>query len=516
MPKIDSRRLVESRWKLPVLGGIFLGTSYYVPWLIFNLIAFLPLLLWIDGNLHANRYTRLRAGLLFGFVAHLITLHFVAALLVWTWLPVLLYFAFAGALAVRISISIWLASSLRRRTGWSWGLLLPVCWIPLEWLLTFGDLRMTGDHLAHTVAGYPFLIQFADLGGHYAVGFVLLSVNGLLYEALLAPVGKRRRSAMALAILVAAVLAYDAWRWFSPEEGAETLRVALVQPNVPLSVKRSEESENEQLKALFRLSHDARGLEPQLIVWPETARPSPIYHWLDRPDTYAMNDVQLLAESMAVPFVVGVELVRIHTVDDFTYYNAVVAVDADGEIDPTWAGKVYLVPFVESLPFRALFGGLVEGRSGAWEWISGGFSRGPRNVVMEVAGTRLGTLVCFEQLFPDLARGLRNHGARVQLVVTNDAWFGRTAFQRYQADVVRLRAIENRSPFVRAANTGISGFVDARGRYHEATPLFEEAVAAFDLRLASGRTPYGTVGDVAASGSTLALVLLLVWARRRG
>ncbi len=94
-----------------------------------------------------------------------------------------------------------------------------------------------------------------------------------------------------------------------------------------------------------------------------------------------------------------------------------------------------------------------------------------------------------------LSRDLRNRGAELQAVITNDAWWGRTAFQQYQADALRFRAIENRTSFVRVANTGISGFVDRRGRYHGLTPLFEEAVRVFDLERAGPPTVYDRIGD---------------------
>jgi apolipoprotein N-acyltransferase len=116
--------------------------------------------------------------------------------------------------------------------------------------------------------------------------------------------------------------------------------------------------------------------------------------------------------------------------------------------------------------------------------------------------------VCYEQLFPDRARRLRNAGANLQLVLTNDAWYGRTPFQWYQANAVRLRAIENRSAFVRAANTGISGFVDRRGRYHERTALFEQAVAVSDVAVAGDPTLYDRLGDVVVVVAALTLAVV--------
>jgi apolipoprotein N-acyltransferase len=241
-----------------------------------------------------------------------------------------------------------------------------------------------------------------------------------------------------------------------------------------------------------------------------------LYHWLERPETYGMPDVQLLARELETPLLVGVEYLRVRTRDDYDLYNAAMLVDARGVLDPTWAAKIYLVPFVEATPFRSLLGPLVEGRGGEWDWLAGGFLSGPRDTLFEIGGARVGVLVCYEQLFAELSRDLRNAGAEMQIVITNDAWFGRTWFQHYQANALRLRAIENRSSFVRVANTGVSGFVDRRGRYHRRTPLFDTAVEVHDVALTSERTLYDRSGDVIVGMILLGLVWVLVSAYRNG
>jgi apolipoprotein N-acyltransferase len=135
-------------------------------------------------------------------------------------------------------------------------------------------------------------------------------------------------------------------------------------------------------------------------------------------------------------------------------------------------------------------------------------------VVIEVAGARVGVLVCYEELFPELPRRLRNAGAEFQVLITNDAWWGRTAFQHYLVDALRLRAIESRTDIVRVANTGISGFVDSRGRYRQMTPLFEEAVEVADVARTTGRTVHDRTGDLIVGLSLLLAATAAIWARR--
>jgi apolipoprotein N-acyltransferase len=506
-------------WKLPLLSGVLLGVAYLPgPFLAFNLSAFVPLLWWLESNRDASAFRRLSAGFVFGWVVHLISLHFTYAMLEQSWLAALLYLGFSVALGVRIALSIALLGWLRKRSGLSLVVLLPMVWVSFEWIQgLLPDLRMTGDHLAHTVAGYPFLVQFADLIGPYGVTAVLLAINGLLCEVLTKwgrPVGRRPREV--LVVLLAAVLAYDLWAWNRPEPPHRTLRVALVQPNISLAVKHDAESRAEQRQKLTELSRRAASQGAELILWPESARPGPLYHWVDRPETYAMSDVSALARSLGVPILTGVEYARVRGSDDYDLFNAAMGVDRDGRLLEEWGAKTYLVPFVEATPFRSVFGPLVEGRGGQWRWLAGGFLPGPDSIVLPIAGTRVGVLVCYEQLFPDLARNLRSSGAELQVVITNDAWFGRTVFQTYQANAVRLRAIENRTAFVRVANTGISGFIDRRGRYHQKTRLFEEAVEVRDVHLSTQPTVYSRTGDVVAwSALTLTVAATLPIRRRR-
>jgi len=492
------QRASRNAWQLPLLSGLLFGASYFSPLPLLDFLAFVPLLVRLEHVAAQPRGGGFVPGLLYGLTAYLIGLHFYWALLVFTWLSGLLYFLFAGALGLRVGLTMMLLVWLRRRTRWSYALLLPMCWLSFEWLQTLGDLRMTGDHVAHSLARHPFLIQFADLLGPYAVGAFMLVVNGLLYETLFA--GRReacRRAALVLAGLLVLVLGYDSWAWFRPQPDLPELRVALVQPDIAqLDKMDPERTADAQRRTLHELTREAARERPDLIVWPESARPDPVFHWLDRPETYAMPEVQALAREVGTSLLVGVEYVRVRDPGDYDLFNGAIVVDAQGRLSPRWAAKRYLVPFVEALPFRGLFGSLVEGRGGEWQWVAGNFRPAPDSAVVEVGDARVGVLVCFEELFPELTRGLRNDGAEFQVVITNDAWWGRTAFQRYLVDALRLRAIESRTDIVRVANTGISGFVDRRGRYHQLTPLFEPAVEVRDVQRSTTRTLYDRIGDL--------------------
>jgi apolipoprotein N-acyltransferase len=139
-----------------------------------------------------------------------------------------------------------------------------------------------------------------------------------------------------------------------------------------------------------------------------------------------------------------------------TYYNSAILLSAQGKHLCRY-DKIHLVPFGEYIPFNKLLSFL--------ETIVpiGEFSRGKIFTVFPFPD-KFSVLICFEDLFPEISRQFVKRGAGLLVNITNDAWFGKTSapYQHLQASV--LRAVENRRFLVRAANTGISGFIDPGGK----------------------------------------------------
>ena len=520
---ITSGNFVIERWarhpyKLPAAAGVALAFGYFTLGLVVpNCVAFIPLLIWIDAQIDRPWRVWRNGGFVFGMALNLLILSWMRSMLQFSFLAVFAYLGLAALFSAGSSLAVIALAWLRKRTRWSFTVLLPAVWLTLEWVQAQGDLRMTAQHLGQSLGAVPFVVQFADLVGPYGVGLVLLLSSALLYEAWNAASGASRVRWLATwGLLVGAVLGYDAWAWAHPPATNGSLRIAFLQPNVPLALKMDPADDLREDRLLADLTRKAAGMRAQVVIWPETARPHAIYKMTARPETYAMPEVQALAKENGVTIVAGAEQVVTHDKGRIEVYNAVFVVHPDGSLEPTWAAKVYLVPFVEAVPFEFLLGPLLSGRGGWAHWLGGGFVPGPKATPLPVAGTELGVSVCYEELFFDLQRGLRNAGAKVQAVVTDDAWFGTTFFQDYQANTVRLRAIENRSAFVRVANTGISMFVDPLGRDADRTEMFVEAVRVHDVPLTDGRTVYDRIGDVPAWAAVAMVAAAGFTAWRRG
>jgi apolipoprotein N-acyltransferase len=503
--------------KLPGLAGLILAFGYFPLGLVIpNLVALVPLLYWIDANLDRPWRSWRNAGFVFGMAVFLPGLSWMRSMLAFSFLGLFAYLGLAAIFAAGVSFATIALAWLRKRTGWSYSILLPAVWLTLEWCEAQGDLRMTAQHLGQSLGTVPFLMQFADLAGPYGVGLALLLTNAFGYQAWRARSrGGRARSLAALVILTAAILAYDGWKWTHPPQPSGALRIAFLQPNIPLAMKWDSAEDARQDQLLADLTRKAATMGAEVVIWPETARPRPLFFRPEHAGSYALPEVQALAKSTGVTIVAGTEYVVLRGKDDHDAYNAAFVVHQDGTLDRTWIAKVYLVPFVEAIPFEPVLGPLLAGRGGWAHWLSGGFRPGPEETPLPVAGAKMGVSVCYEELFFDLQRSLRNAGATVQAVITNDAWFGTTFFQAYQANTVRLRAIENRTAFIRVANTGISMFVDPLGRDAERTRLDTQEVRVREVPLTVERTVYDRVGDVAAWAAigTLLTATLVAWRR---
>ena len=154
--------------------------------------------------------------------------------------------------------------------------------------------------------------------------------------------------------------------------------------------------------------------------------------------------------------------------------------------------KTHLVPFGEYVPFQDLLFFLKKLTEQA-----GNFSRGETGFVpLAFKGHKTGVLICFEILFPAISRQFVKNGADILTTVTNDAWFGRTSAPAQHFSIAVLRAVENRRSVVRAANTGISGFIDPTGQVFGTTQLFTDAVDVRSLPALTGLSFYTRYGDL--------------------
>lgn len=526
--------------RLPILSGVLLTLSF-PPFhlLIPPFVALVPWLVFLGGLAEGDErgLSPFRASLWLGIVYYGTLLYWLfTALVFYTWLALLGYVITVVVLSLFLAVAGWAVYRLRRDQGIPLWLSLPVFWTAMEWLRgNLGDLSFPWLGLGHSLTGFPALIGFAELTGARGVTVWLVAINGLLAEWLLE--GWRRRWAprsAALALLIVLPVGYSLVRWATLET-RPAARVLVVQPNIPedLKLERRIAVDTSQ-KALANLTEralrDARG-EVDLAAWPETALPVSLdlaREW----GPWASS----VARRYEVALVYGLVDVDVYSDGSYDYYNAALFIDDQGAVEGNYR-KHHLVPMVERVPYIPIAWIRAARRSAARGWslpllgdvgrflqYFGGFGRGSTEPLFAAGGGRFGVLICYESTFPGLSRTYRREGADFVVNLTNDAWYGRerpiwsrtSALYQHPAHLV-MRAIENRIGVARSANTGISLFVDPRGRIYEATDLFEADARVADVLTTDARTPYTRIGDwpgaLAALGSVVGLTL--IWWRRR-
>ncbi len=195
------------------------------------------------------------------------------------------------------------------------------------------------------------------------------------------------------------------------------------------------------------------------------------------------------------------------------HYNSAYLVSPSVELVGGY-DKIHLVPFGEYVPMQDLLffiGSLGEG--------IGDFKSGKETLNFSLPQGKFGVLICFEIIFPDLCRRFVKRGANFLVTITNDAWFGRTSAPYQHFSMATFRAVENRVFVARAANTGITGFIDPKGRILKKGGIFTEEAMNGTIRLSSQKTFYTLYGDIFAwvcsAFSTFIIVNALILKRRK-
>jgi apolipoprotein N-acyltransferase len=325
------------------------------------------------------------------------------------------------------------------------------------------------------------------------VTLVLLVCAGGLVLSL-----RRPRLAIAVVPLCAALWGVGWWSlaqdWTRPD--GEPLRVALVQGNVPLEQKWVAAQKPVILEHYRALS--ARAPEAQLVVWPEAAVPG----FADTlPDAFWRQLEERAAGGVTTLF--GV----LERTGPDTYFNSLIAVTPMGRASYR---KAHLVPFGEYLPWKWAFDWLLDYLQIPMSDFSAG--SGAQSQI-RIGETWLGLSICYEDAFGrELLSRLPKAGLLVN--VSEDGWFGKSIGPHQRMDMARLRSMETGRPGLRAATTGISAIIDARGRVQASTRQFEPTVLRASVQPRTGSTPFVALGGYAAEAAALCM-LLLGWALRR-
>jgi apolipoprotein N-acyltransferase len=492
-----------TRLLLCALSGVALGLAF--PKYDLNLlawVAFVPLLYAVEGE---------TAGHVFGYAWFQGLICFVVSLY---WIDFTLHH-FAGVNAILAAgplvllaaimglytgLAIWVAEFASARLGLPIFVTMPIAWPAVEWLRSFFPIGFPWNLLGYTAHRNLELIQFAEITGVYGISALIVFFNAVIFVVLFARHSRRVQTlslgtltAVMLAAVIFGTIRISELRSRSPQG---RMRVAMVQGNIAQSIKWDPGFLESSFNVYVDQTEQAARHHVDLAIWPEAAaafffQPGDVYPPRFAMDALYRQRLLKLAQSISDPILFGAPALGVTDTGEVGTYNRAYLVSGDGKV-ASYYDKIQLVPFGEYVPMRPLVGSLVNRIVHGF----GDMIPGREQTLFNVKGAKLGVLICYESIFPDLTRRAVKGGADVLVNITNDAWYGTSSAPYQLLAMSAMRSVETKVPMVRVANTGVSAVIEPDGRITARTPLFRRGTEIEDVTWTPARTVYAAVGDL--------------------
>ncbi len=327
----------------------------------------------------------------------------------------------------------------------------------------------------------PWLMQLADATGPYGIGMLIGAVNALVAGLCLPALrgGRAAISSIGIVAVFGFAFLYGEWRLSQTFATSEPVEVAVIQGAIERQSRWNPEHRTASLDRYLALTKEVAATRPRLIFWPEYAV-----------DFYLQEEVPERQALLSMTRDLGADLILGgpsygYGVSDLFYRNSVFLLRR-GRLTGRY-DKIRLLPFAEEAEFgRRLF----------QEQLT--YEPGRRLHTLQAGDAQIGAFVCFEAMYPDLARTLALQGAEVFTNPANDDWFGYAAPAQHHLDIATVRAIENRRYLVRPTTTGYSAIIDPHGQTVVRSSFGTPAVLTGAIRLSQAQTPYQRWGDATA------------------
>ncbi len=383
----------------------------------------------------------------------------------------------------------------------------PVIWVTLEYARSYALTGFPWSSLGYSQYRFLELIQIADITGVYGISFLVVAFNGAIFD--ISFYKKRRREmplfpssptiigSILLALIIAITLFYGMWQ-LNRDEGGRRIRVSVVQGNIDQAKKWDIKFQRQVIDAFERLTGEVAKDSPELIVWPETSVP-----FIFGLDMEHSEEIVKFEKGLNTYLLFGSTMVKDIKDGKYLMTNSAILLDPDGKVD-SFYDKIHLVPYGEYVPLKKIFPFIDKLVTSIGDFIPGN-----RYTVFELPDARFGTVICYEIIFPGLVRKFVDRGADFIVTITNDAWFGRTSAPYQHFSMAVFRAVENRVPVVRAANTGISGFIDDKGRIIWRSGIFKEAAMTKSIAIGHKKSFYTRYGDLFSFACIIVFIAII-------
>ncbi len=369
-------------------------------------------------------------------------------------------------------------------------------WVIIEWVMSLGMLAFPWSGVAVSLTGFLPYLQTASLFGKYFITFITVAA---CYAFATAINDRKRLLAFIGTAVIGLNLVIGTVIWFVPVEKGESVSVTALQGNVLSNEKWDSNNKGSIFDIYIGMTEEAAKNGANIIVLPETAIPQAFV-----PNGILHNEFASIARKYNVTIISGV-----HYYEDKKNFNAIIGILPDGSLSQRY-DKRHLVPFGEFIPFADFIGEMLP-FVGEFNEGTSDLTEGTDPIVIETEFGGVAPLVCFDSIFPEFSREGVNNGAEFIAIVTNDSWFNDSVGIYTHLRHAQLRAIENRRYILRAANTGVSAFIDEKGSIITQTEPLTLDTANADIYAIKSVTLYTHIGDIFLYISFLIVICLIIY-----
>ena len=516
--QIILKKTIFLKTLLALLSGVLLTLSFPKPGM--QLLAWFALIPLYISIRDLSGHHAFWLGLLTGLI-HYLTLMY--------WLPHtlfnLVHFPLYLCIVIHFCLSLYLSLYIALFSV----VTINVCIKPIKFILISPAIWVSFEYIrTYLLSGFPWgligysqfeclhLIQVADIFGVSGVSYLIVLCNAAIFIKLLHStkmtwqqnyISKTHAygSIIYLTLIFALVILYGHIRITTLDDiisSYPSSKFSIIQGNIDQSIKWDPTYIKTSEIKYLKLSINEKKNNPDLIIWPETA----LTFYFER-DARRAKTIKKVIKALDTNFLIGSPCSFKNNKGIFKDFNSAYLVSPEAKILDRY-DKVHLVPFGEYIPYKKwlpFFDKFVEGEN---DYISGKkidpIKWGKYNICVQI---------CYEIIFPNPCRELVKDDSQIIINITNDAWFGKTSGSYQHFSFAIFRAVENRRSLVRAANTGISGFIDPVGLIIASTQIFKNETMTHPAVLSDYNSFYTRFGDI-FSITCLVLVCMLLFVRR--
>lgn len=500
------KEISEKKWFIYVslaLGGVMTGLTLTFPEIgILGWLSLIPAAYTIM-RLVSDRSVRLRTlygyGLFFFMSFYLVVYHWLLYLYPLTFLGLDKIVAFFVVLGAWVGLPLFQALGAgflfvllgilaRTKTVSRLRFLLPfICsaiWTVHEWVQTLGPVGVPWGRIAISQTAMPIMVQPVSLFGTYFITFLIVTVNFLLAYALLFG-EKKRVCALISAGLFVLNLTLGTALYFTYDEPTEHVKVASVQGNYPSGDKWTT-SVSQMLNAYCNYTFEVVEEGAEIVVWPETAVPLKLLA-SERLTEVVVN----LAKECGATLLIGT-----FTEDEETGLrkNSILMIEPDGTISDNVYSKKHRVPLGEFVPLRGLITAVLPFLE-TMNILPEDIIAGDDSYVYDTEFGGVGSLICFDSIYEEVALDAARDGAGLLILPSNDSWFGDSAGLRMHHAQGKLRATETGRYILRSGNTGITSIITPRGEVAKEIDVYVQDVLVGEVGFRYNTTLYCVIGN---------------------